>query len=851
MRHRGKTAKERGQADPSDGDAKPASNAAESSMSNRTCVLVLGMHRSGTSALTRIFNLLGAELPKNMLGANPSNEAGHWEPARLIELHDRFLAEAGSRWSDWRALNLKNMPSARLDAYRSEITTVLTEDYGQSDIIVLKEPRICRFAAWFTKILRDQGFDVLVIFPFRNPLEVAASLLQRDGMTQNEATLLWLRSTLDAEYASREFPRSFVAYESVLANPRRVVSSMLDGLGIFNQNISEQTWKKIGEFISPDLRRQQYAINKLEMDPLTQSWILDLYKACQALQRNVSDESALKTFDRIRDAFEGAMPLLSALALDIPAVSRDDVKHISAHKKQEKTAKRQAVTQRAAAKKTLTKQSDEIDGVKSALSQAERPVRDHKKTTRRRLKGIEKIQADYDNKTRELDEARHQVKAQADEISRIKLALLQAERRAEDGERTVKRQVKDIEKVQADYDKRTRELDEARYRLGAIEAGTKSFAANAASSKKAPLRAIFDRLLGRADLETLLETKSSMPMSAQTGDTAQISMNDLEFSTPPLVSVIVPVKNGLPHFAAVMNMLGRQKLGAGFEVIVIDSGSTDGSLAAVPSYDSRFRTIEIQPSDFGHGTTRNLGVQEAKGEYCAFLTHDALPTDEHWLSALVKPLQADPEVAGVFGRHIAYPDASPYTRWELETHFEGLRKWPIVKLDDAREYVRNQGLRQVYHFYSDNSSCLRKSVWHEIPYPDVDFSEDQLWAKQIVEAGYKKAFAWDSVVYHSHDYSVWQRLKRSYDEARAFNRLFSYELCPSRKQAVIQALRVSARDIKLALRHGWVVKNPITTLVKPFDNLARQVGYYMGSSSWGTREERARLLSRDKALKAQ
>ncbi|WP_163266347.1 glycosyltransferase [Chelativorans alearense] len=318
----------------------------------------------------------------------------------------------------------------------------------------------------------------------------------------------------------------------------------------------------------------------------------------------------------------------------------------------------------------------------------------------------------------------------------------------------------------------------------------------------------------------------------------------------PLVSVIIPVKNGLPQFKRVIDMVSSQELDAGFEIIVIDSGSKDGSKEIIPAGDPRFRLIEIKPAAFGHGRTRNLGVREARGEFCAFLTHDATPVDRFWLRELVKPLLEDDQVAGVFGRHIAYEDATPFTAWELKTHFTGLRNWPKIWIKDAREYSRNQGIRQVFHFYSDNSSCLRKSVWERYPYPDVDFSEDQLWAKQIVEAGFRKAFAWDSVVYHSHDYSLWERVQRSYDEARALNELFGYKLCPSKRELMRQSFRTSARDVMLALRNGWILSHPAATLKRPLDNLARQIGYYLGTTRSTFAQKHATALSRDKQLQA-
>ncbi|MER9425963.1 glycosyltransferase family 2 protein [Mesorhizobium sp. M0317] len=318
----------------------------------------------------------------------------------------------------------------------------------------------------------------------------------------------------------------------------------------------------------------------------------------------------------------------------------------------------------------------------------------------------------------------------------------------------------------------------------------------------------------------------------------------------PLVSVIIPVKNGLPQFKRVIEMVSKQEFEQGFEVIVIDSGSKDGSKQLVPTNDPRFKLIEIEPCSFGHGRTRNLGVREARGEFCAFLTHDACPANSFWLKELVRPLLEDDQVAGVFGRHAAYEDATPFTAWEIDTHFLGLRNWPKVWISDARLYSKTQGVRQVFHFYSDNSSCLRKSVWQDYPYPDVDFAEDQLWAKVVIEAGFRKAFSWDSLVNHSHEYSLWQRVQRSYEEAKAFRELFGYKLCPTVRYLFGQALRTSARDVALAFKNGWVISHPVATFKKPLDNLARQVGYYIGTNSSKFARKYGNALSRDKQLHA-
>ncbi|RVD20672.1 glycosyltransferase family 2 protein [Mesorhizobium sp. M4B.F.Ca.ET.017.02.2.1] len=315
-----------------------------------------------------------------------------------------------------------------------------------------------------------------------------------------------------------------------------------------------------------------------------------------------------------------------------------------------------------------------------------------------------------------------------------------------------------------------------------------------------------------------------------------------------LVSIIIPVKNGLPYVVDVYKMIAEQDVDFEYEVIVIDSGSTDGSLKAVPLDDERFRLVEIPSVSFGHGRTRNLGVELARGELCVFLTHDAVPANSRWLAELVRPLREDCRIAAAFGRHIAHRNASPFAAWELEAHFAGLRQWPVVWISDAREYAKNQGLRQVFHFYSDNSSCLRKSVWEKYPYPDVSFAEDQLWAKMIVEAGYRKAFSWDSIVHHSHEYSFWDRLSRSYDESKALHELFGYRLASSKYEVIRQILRTTARDLKLSFINGWVFSNFWAVAKQPFDNVARQVGYYLGAANLSFVERNEAKFSRDKQL---
>ena len=161
-------------------------------------------------------------------------------------------------------------------------------------------------------------------------------------------------------------------------------------------------------------------------------------------------------------------------------------------------------------------------------------------------------------------------------------------------------------------------------------------------------------------------------------------------SIPPRASVVIPVKNGGELLVRVLERILAQDTPWPFEVLVIDSGSRDGSQARVREFGVRLH--EIPPAEFGHGRTRNLGVSLTRGAAVAFLTQDALPADEHWLRRLVEATELAPDTAGAFGPHLPYPDCNPITARELALHFQGFGESPnVVRLEDPERYAREPG----------------------------------------------------------------------------------------------------------------------------------------------------------------
>lgn len=314
-------------------------------------------------------------------------------------------------------------------------------------------------------------------------------------------------------------------------------------------------------------------------------------------------------------------------------------------------------------------------------------------------------------------------------------------------------------------------------------------------------------------------------------------------------SVVIPMKNPGAVFREVLAAVCRQQTSFDYDVLVVDSGSTDGSVEFVQAFgDPRVRLIQIKPTEFGHGKTRNLAVGSTQGEYAVVITHDALPVDDHWLQSMVLTADADPRIAGVFGRHIAYPSASPYTKRDLEAHFANFAAEPVVELTDRARYDRDESYRQRLHFFSDNNALLRRSVWQAHPYPDVDFAEDQIWAKHVVEAGWKKAYCAQAAVYHSHDYPLIEKLQRSFDESYALYRLFGYVLSRSIPHMLKSWVGHTINDLRYARRTGMHRTHLSVVLKTPLDNLARALGHYLGSRADKLPVKLRHWLSRDRRL---
>lgn len=294
-------------------------------------------------------------------------------------------------------------------------------------------------------------------------------------------------------------------------------------------------------------------------------------------------------------------------------------------------------------------------------------------------------------------------------------------------------------------------------------------------------------------------------------------------------AVIIPTYNGGELFKQVLASVLKQKCDFEFEVVVVDSGSSDGTLEFAKSVSSRVRCEQINKNDFQHGRTRNYAISLTDSEYVAVLTQDALPANTDWLTNLLTGFEKSDRIAGVIGRHIAYPEHNQFVRRDLDAMFNKFSDIASVYSLDRMlpSFIYHGGLEDnmIKHFYSDNNSALRRSVWNELPYPNIDWGEDQVWCWEMLKLGFEKAYVDSAAVYHSHAINSDKDIDVSVEEGIMFGKYFGIELGSSNdKFTAPHELIVELRNYSLKKKiSSEEIDNYISYYIR--SNIYRYKGY--------------------------
>ncbi len=265
------------------------------------------------------------------------------------------------------------------------------------------------------------------------------------------------------------------------------------------------------------------------------------------------------------------------------------------------------------------------------------------------------------------------------------------------------------------------------------------------------------------------------------------------------VSVAIPVLNGGPRLRAVLHALTALG-GPEYELVVCDSGSSDGSDRAARAAGAR--VVRIDRAEFGHGRTRNLLMRETTGDVVVFLTQDAVPADEAWLRTMLSAFDLAPDVALACGPYLPAPGATVTTSRELTEMFDGMAGPGNTPLVFRRADIPSPLRPSRATFHTDANGALLRSAWEDTPFRDVAYAEDQLLAIDLLRAGHARAFVPSAAVVHSHDYPFGERFRRLFDEFRALHEVYGLRSSAAPREVLGTIRLQTARDRAWALAHG-------------------------------------------------
>lgn len=254
-------------------------------------LLIVGPHRSGTSALTRVLNLLGVDLGTETLPPKFDNPHGYWEHRGVFDLHEQLLSRMGSGWHEYRRIPADGRQQEGVAERLEDLRTLVVREFGDSALWAVKDPRLCRLLPVWLDVLEDLRVDARFILVVRHPLEVARSLDARDDpFSWSKCILLVLADTMEALRHTAGRARVFVSYSQLLEDWRRVVDAISQELRLDWPRDPAEGADEINEFLQPSARHHRLALEDLEREPGFPTWGRELYEALEEACRGRTRE---------------------------------------------------------------------------------------------------------------------------------------------------------------------------------------------------------------------------------------------------------------------------------------------------------------------------------------------------------------------------------------------------------------------------------------------------------------------------------------------------------------------------------------------------------------------------------
>lgn len=273
-------------------------------LTGKQALVIIGMHRSGTSASTGALRCVGVELGRKLYrGHKGINDKGYFEHSDIADANDEALAVLGSSWDDILLRNEDWWLGKELLPYEKKIRSYIRRDFSGSPLWAVKDPRVCRLLPWWLGMLEAEQVKPHFVFVIRSPLAVHRSLERRDGFSIDKSFLLWSLHYLEAERWSRGHSRVFIDFDHFLENPAQGLSKMEKSLGIRYPVPVENATACLKQFLSTDLRHHGKDEEMQERSPAIEI-ALSLHERLLAASKNDAGNPEQEEMDRLWHSME-------------------------------------------------------------------------------------------------------------------------------------------------------------------------------------------------------------------------------------------------------------------------------------------------------------------------------------------------------------------------------------------------------------------------------------------------------------------------------------------------------------------------------------------------------------------
>ncbi|HJR12335.1 MAG TPA: glycosyltransferase [Rhodanobacteraceae bacterium] len=707
---------------------RPAGNA-----ETRKVILVLGMHRSGTSAVTRCLNLLGAEVGNKLLSPAEDNRSGFWEHADVVAVHEELLRDLGRVWHDARVLPDGWLLSAAARKARDRLAKLIADDFDGSALWVVKDPRLCRFVPLWREVLLESGLDAVALLVVRHPAEVARSLDIRDGLRPETTYLNWLEHFVEAETSTRGMPRSLLSYDGLLSDWRDAFAKVGRALSVKWPVPIEDAHPAIDAFLDRTQRHHVFSKGFCSTPE-----VLDrLYGLCRAFDPEKQD---WKEISGLVDGYRLVAPLFLNRVEDLL--------------EEKCTLENNALI--------VEKAMERVDALEERGAELERELT----TSRERAAQVQRetfcVTARFVDLSNQLEaarirnadwEARYSEKDALESSLRRELAEIKAS--------TLWRVLVGVRSILLCLPANVRSTlclgmrsawwimtpwrTPARWRFFREQhVAARLPSALSVNSEPVPVEAAAESVGGPGQ-ERTLSAPAGYTYSPPKTDPAAIGKAMLALSRHSLFSVIVPVYNTDPGLLRRMIASVETQWYPHWELVLVDDHSTSPAVREVLSslIDPRIVVVQIAENRGISGAT-NEGIARATGDFIVFLDHDDELTVDCLYELALRIDRDDPDYLysdedklgadGSFREPFFKPDWSPDTLMStmftchvscvrrslalelggLRSEYDGSQDWDFVLRVSERARRIAHVAKVLYHWRITPDSCA--SGLHVKPY---------------------------------------------------------------------------------------------------------------------------------------